>query len=86
VSDENIIKRPCAGDCGAVLHYVRAQASALYTPDVTCLDGVTAYRGGHLCVDCAAAVAAALARRRGAAGPTSFGKRRVRTSARPGRR
>src|SRR4051794_7034511 len=36
----------------------------LQQPDLTCLDGLAEYPGGHLCVHCDAAVAEVLARRR----------------------
>jgi hypothetical protein len=62
--NDNIIKRTCAGGCGEVLHYLLVRTSELHTPDLTCLDGVTAYRGGHLCLDCDVAVEEVLARRR----------------------
>ncbi len=61
--NDNIIKRTCAGGCGEILHYLLGRTSEPYTPDLTCLDGVTAYRGGHLCIGCDAAVEEVLARR-----------------------
>ncbi|MGH9883882.1 MAG: hypothetical protein ACREBE_00015 [bacterium] len=92
MSDENhnIITRTCTGGCGVVLHYLLGRTSELYTPDLTCLDGVTAYRGGHLCIDCDVAVAEVLARRRERgqrkAWATDRARRQARANARTGRR
>ena len=58
------IKRACAGRCGVVLRYQLGPYREGYTSELTCLDGYTAYRGGHLCIDCDAAVREALACRR----------------------
>ena len=61
---DNIIKRTCAGRCGVVLRYRLGPYREGYTQELTCLDGYTAYRGGHLCRCCDVAVAEALAARR----------------------
>ena len=76
---DKIIKRTCAAGCGEVVHYLLTRTREPYTPDLTCLDGVTAYRGGHLCIECDAAVEEVLARRREE-------RQRARTSAQATRR
>jgi hypothetical protein len=64
IDESNIIKRACAGRCGVVLRYRRGPYREGYTPEETCLDGYTAYRGGHLCRCCDVAVSEALGARR----------------------
>src|ERR1043166_7402022 len=73
VSEQPIIKRTCAGQCGTTLNYLLAPALDLLTAPLTskssafvltCLDSVTPYKEGHLCLDCDVAVAEALACRR----------------------
>jgi hypothetical protein len=67
VSDEidetKILMRSCAGRCGVILRYRLGPYREGYIQELTCLDGYTAYRGGHLCGDCDVVVAEALAAR-----------------------
>lgn len=63
-SEEPIIERTCAGRCGALLQYLLAPVGESRTLVLTCLDSVTAYREGHLCIECDATVEEALACRR----------------------
>ena len=72
-SEHPIIQRTCAGRCGAVLNYLLAPSPDLHASAptskapafvLTCLDGVTVYREGHLCLECDTTVEEALARRR----------------------
>jgi hypothetical protein len=73
VSEHSIIERTCAGRCGALLSYLMAPSPHLHASRptskapafvLTCLDGVTAYREGHLCLECDTAVEEALTRHR----------------------
>jgi hypothetical protein len=64
VDESKIIIRTCAGRCGERLHYRLGPYREGYTQELTCIDGFTAYRGGHLCRCCDLAVTEALAVRR----------------------
>lgn len=72
VTEKPIIRRACAGQCGTTLNYLLAPAPDLLTAPtskspafvLTCLDSVSPYKGGHLCLDCDIAVDEALACRR----------------------
>ena len=63
MSEEAIIERTCTGRCGSVLHYLLKAPGESGARVLTCLDGVTAYKDGHLCVRCDAAVEEVLAHR-----------------------
>lgn len=82
VSEEPIIKRTCAGRCGAILHYLLAPEGESRALVLTCLDSVTAYREGHLCIECDAAVEEALACRREARQRETWEKERAARRAR----
>lgn len=64
IDETRILMRTCAGRCGVILRYRLGPYREGYTQELTCLNGYTAYRGGHLCGDCDAAVGEVLAARR----------------------
>jgi len=80
--DAGIIKRTCAGRCGVVLSYRLERGPEGYTSYVTCIDGCTAYRGGHLCIDCDVVVSEALASRRERRQRTTWARERSARKAR----
>lgn len=66
---ELTLRRQCAGRCGTWIAYLLAPGP--FAPALHC-DGLIAYKDGHLCTACEAAVEASLATRRTAIAAAAF--------------